>query len=850
MRPAKPSITRQPGLFRVNFPGISALIFWLIFFCWISGALLARATEPSNTISAQAIPGFDVETYSVVGGPKISMDVVFPILSQFTGTNISLEKIVEAAEALQTEYHKEGYTNTSVAIPKDQITNGIVTMNVFQAALPQVVVSGVRYFSPTNSTELPAYSPPIILATPAEVTAVRTALLQKIAALNNAPSPSAVSMPKPATPAELAADRESLFKKLAEVEAEEKDHRIHAATTNAGPRFDVEHYVILGNSVLLPQTINSTLTNIDGAFGTNVSFAGIQAVVEQLQEAYHDRGFATVAVTLPQQKLTNATVKLQVLEGRLSAINVVGNEYFSSNNIMRALPSLHNDIVINAPILQAELNQANANQDRQIYPVVGPGPVPGTSQLTLKVKDRLPLHAKVEVNNENSPGTPVLRVNTSAVYNNLWQHENSLGVQYNLSPEEYKREGEWNFYDQPSVVNYSAFYRLPLGTQESMADRITANPGTFGYSEATRKFNLPPSSNRPELTFYASRATINTGLGTLSTQDLLETTNREISLANVQEDITANNDLGTRLDYPLIAGGNFHSGFSGGLDFKTYQVTSYKTNNYLITSVLPAQGTGTNTTTTELIPSAVPTTIQNLDYLPLSLHYDASWVSDPFGSTSVGLDMSVNLWYSSEFQTISYSDVVTTNHGGVVSTNVVSTGTLAHRQTALQDITGSAESTGHWVILRPSFSQMIPIYNWTTLIRADGQWANEPLISNEQFGAGGVNSVRGYHEGEVFGDDGWHVSLEEQTPPQIIGTVYGSTPLTVRGSIYMDYADVYLIDPEGRQGSTPLWGTGLGFTVSAGSHWQSQWLFSVPLISTPDVEKDQFYFNFSLTAQF
>jgi len=783
------------------------------------------------------MPVYEVDTYNVQGGPKISMDVVFPLLSKYTGTNVSLEKIVEAAEALQAEYHKEGYTNTSVAIPRDQITNGIVTMNIFQAALPQIVVSGVRYLSPTNSLELPAYSPPIEISHPAPV-----------AAATNVPPP-ANYKPIHATPAELAADREALIKKMAEVEVEEKDQRIHVATTNAGPRFPVEHYMVLGNSILLPQTIAAAITNIDGAFGTNVSFEGIQMVVEQLQNAYHDRGFATVAVTVPQQKLTNETVKLQVLEGRLSAINVVGNEYFSSNNIMRALPSLHNGILINAPVLQAELNRANANQDRQIYPVVGPGPEPGTSELTLKVKDRIPLHAKVELNNENSPGTPDLRVNTSAVYDNLWQHENSLGVQYSLSPEEYKREGQWDFYDQPSVVNYSAFYRLPLGAQESLADRITANPDTFGYSEATRKFNLPPSSNRPELTFFASRATIDTGLGTLSSTTLYATNNLQLAQVNVQEDLTVNNDVGTRLDYPLIAGADFHSGVSGGLDFKTYQVTSYKTNNYLLTETVPVQGENTNTTETFTTPSPVPTTIQNLDYLPLSLHYDASWVSDPFGSTSVGLDMSVNLWYSSEFQAISYSAVLTTNHG-VVSTNVVNTGTTSRRETALQDITGSTESTGHWVILRPSFSQTIPIYNWITLLRLDGQWASEPLISNEQFGAGGVNSVRGYHEGEVFGDDGWHFTLEEQTPPQIVGTVYGSAPLTLRGSIYMDYADVYLIDPEGRQGSTPLWGTGLGLTASAGPHWQAQWLFSVPLISTPDTQKDQFYFNFSLTAQF
>jgi hemolysin activation/secretion protein len=144
-------------------------------------------------------------------------------------------------------------------------------------------------------------------------------------------------------------------------------------------------------------------------------------------------------------------------------------------------------MILNSLTFQAQLNQANANQDRQIYPVIEPGPDPGTSDLTLEVKDRLPLHAKMELNNESSPGTPDLRVNSSAVYNNLWQQDQSMGVQYSFSPEQLKVGHEWNFYDLPSVANYSTFYRIPLGDPDAIDDVIAANPGSFGYSEATRK---------------------------------------------------------------------------------------------------------------------------------------------------------------------------------------------------------------------------------------------------------------------------------------------------------------------------------------------------------------------------
>ena len=51
-------------------------------------------------------------------------------------------------------------------------------------------------------------------------------------------------------------------------------------------------------------------------------------------------------------------------------------------------------VEINSHVFQRELDLANANRDRQVYPVIGPGLEPGTSELTLKVKDRFPLHAR------------------------------------------------------------------------------------------------------------------------------------------------------------------------------------------------------------------------------------------------------------------------------------------------------------------------------------------------------------------------------------------------------------------------------------------------------------------------
>ena len=762
--------------------------FWLAVLSLVWAGLGSRAAaQPAGATNASPYldQAFKVQSYALEGKPLLATNLYVPLLARHTGTNVSLREIVRAAYELEAAYRDQGVSSMNIVIAPNRIVDGRVTLNVFRGGMAQIVLAGNRFAVSTNGVE------------------------SSLLALG----------PLPARP---------------------------AATTNAVQHIKVEKYLVEGNTVLHPAAIAKALQAADGAYGTNVTIAGVRAAASQLQTAYRDRGYVTVAVTLPRQSITNGTVKLRVTEGRLASIEVKGNHYFSSNNVMRALPSLHTNTVLNGKIFGAELNQANANQDRQIYPTIGPGPEPGTSDLTLAVKDRFPLHAKTEFNNESSPNTPEFRVNSSMVYNNLFQQNQSLGVQYGFSPQQFKPGPQWNFYDEPLVANYSGFYRIPLGGPRSVQEEVDQQPGNFGYNEATHKFNLPPASGQPEINFYASQSTIDTGInsnthnvyaGSITNSDGSTITNNSLNLTAVSQTITINNDLGFRLSVPLAAVDSFHQSVSGGLDFKTYNVTTYGTNYYILSSEIIDDLGGspvTNyNTSTDITP--LPTTVNQMEYLPLSVRYDAGW-RDCLGTAAAGLGLSANPWF--------YSVTYTTTSS---ATNI-----YYHGAGSVQQITHSSQSSGYWVALTPSFSHDFQLFtNWLTTLRADGQWASQPLISNEQYGIGGVNSVRGYHEGEVFGDNGWHVSAQQDTPAHQVGLAYGSTPLLVRGSVYMDYGDAYLIDPQpGQPGSTALWGTGFGLVMSAGYHWEARFLFTLPLLNSPTVTAYEPYFNFSLTAQF
>ncbi|MBL8534180.1 MAG: ShlB/FhaC/HecB family hemolysin secretion/activation protein [Betaproteobacteria bacterium] len=81
---------------------------------------------------------------------------------------------------------------------------------------------------------------------------------------------------------------------------------------------------------------------------------------------------------------------------------------------------------------------------------------------------------------------------------------------------------------------------------------------------------------------------------------------------------------------------------------------------------------------------------------------------------------------------------------------------------------------------------------WSVQVRLDGQLASGPLVSNEQFAAGGSTSVRGYKEFEVFGDAGLRASIEVRSAP-IAGSPASRRQAYVLG--FVDGATLAVMDP-------------------------------------------------------
>ena len=148
----------------------------------------------------------------------------------------------------------------------------------------------------------------------------------------------------------------------------------------------------------------------------------------------------------------------------------------------------------------------------------------------------------------------------------------------------------------------------------------------------------------------------------------------------------------------------------------------------------------------------------------------------------------------------------------------------------------------------------------TLVVGLSGQYADEPLVSTEQFPLGGRYSVRGYLEGEFFGDHGWDLQMEARTPA-LSGFLGGWLGEKIQGLLFYDTGQYFLLetdkDPVGDEfvdvKDNRLQGVGIGTRASfVDTPWGSvrgEAFLAFPTIETFNTKQGPHLF-FQVTAEF
>jgi hemolysin activation/secretion protein len=251
-----------------------------------------------------------------------------------------------------------------------------------------------------------------------------------------------------------------------------------APAAAAPETFDVNEYVVDGNTALPALDIE---TAVYPFLGPGRSMGDVNGARDALQKAYQDRGYQSVVVDVPPQAVKGGVIHLQVMENTIGRVRVEGARYHSPQAIRDAVPALAEGTLPNFHNAQDQLTQVNRQPGQQVVPVLKPGTMSQTMDVTLKVDDTPPWHGSVEVNNDHSVNTPELRTVGTVRNDNLFQKGQSASLTYIVAPA-----------DRHAAEVYAGSYLAPLSDTWSIlgsAYKSNSNANIVGGTTVLGKGN-------------------------------------------------------------------------------------------------------------------------------------------------------------------------------------------------------------------------------------------------------------------------------------------------------------------------------------------------------------------------
>jgi len=210
------------------------------------------------------------------------------------------------------------------------------------------------------------------------------------------------------------------------------------------PLFYIQEYRVAGATKISSLEVEEAVYPY---LGPGRTAGDVENARRALEKTFHDKGYQTVSVLIPQQDPRFGIIRLEVVEGTVGRLRVKGSKWYLPSRIIAQSPSMAEGGVPNMNDVQKEILALNRLSDRRITPELRAGVVPGTFDIDLKVEDEMPLHGTVELNNRYSPNTSELRLNAAISYANMFQLGHTLGFSGQVAPQ-----------DTDDALVYSGYY--------------------------------------------------------------------------------------------------------------------------------------------------------------------------------------------------------------------------------------------------------------------------------------------------------------------------------------------------------------------------------------------------------
>jgi len=228
-------------------------------------------------------------------------------------------------------------------------------------------------------------------------------------------------------------------------------------------KFRIERFEVEGNTLLSAAEIEKAVAPYTG---DGKDFGDIQRALEALEQIYHNHGYGSIQVMLPEQDITRGVVQLQVAETHIGKITIEGNEHFDAANVRASLPTLEEGAIPNSKAIARNLQLLEEHPTKQTAVLLRASAADNEVDAAIKIKDENPLRYFVALDNNGTKETGDERISLGFQHSNLFNRDQVLTVQYQTSP---TQVGD--------VKVFGAGYRIPFYSLNSSLDLLA------GYSD-------------------------------------------------------------------------------------------------------------------------------------------------------------------------------------------------------------------------------------------------------------------------------------------------------------------------------------------------------------------------------
>ena len=221
-------------------------------------------------------------------------------------------------------------------------------------------------------------------------------------------------------------------------------------TESTETTIDVNRIEVVGSTIFGAEEFNPIIQPLEGR---TVTIQELQNATDAIAQLYRDAGYLTSTAILPQQNVTEGVVTIQVIEGRLTDIQIEGTERLKPSYIRKRIQSATSP-PLRVDTLEEQLRLLRTSPlFDTLNATLEAGDEVGESILVVQVEETNPFFGNVSVDNYSPPSVGSERLGVQLGYRNL------IGIGDNLSGSYYRSTtGGSNLFD------FS--YRVPLNAKD------------------------------------------------------------------------------------------------------------------------------------------------------------------------------------------------------------------------------------------------------------------------------------------------------------------------------------------------------------------------------------------------